>query len=191
MKKKKESKKNEIATRQAIIAQILEYNLYFNKKIKKLHGGKVDNNILYDLRKDLKEKGIADLSSFWDAFLYPKILYPNFKLSKIMAGGMAYSSTKLNNGDYVRLIYVYPETTERDVVRAFKAIQTNLPEKYKVQPLGSLGEEVYDIIFEGLQKDMESIDIYKKVKDVIDPKRDLTLEPKTINRIIRKMQRGL
>lgn len=187
MKKKKEPSKKKVATRQAIIAQILEYNLYFNSKIKELHGKKINNDDLYNLRKDLKEKDIADLSAFWNDFLYPKILYPDLKLSKIMAGGSAFSNTKLNNGEYVRLIYVYPESTERDVKRAFRSIQKEMPKKYKVQPLGSLGEEVYDLIFKGLNKKMKSIDIYNQVREITSN----VIEPKTINRIIKKMKQGL
>lgn len=188
MKKKKEPDNKKVATRQAIIAQILEYNLYFNSKIKELHGKKINNDDLYNLRKDLKEKGIADLSAFWNDFLYPKILYPDLKLSKIMAGGSAFSNTKLNNGEYVRLIYVYPESTERDIIRTFKAIQAEMPGKNKVQPLGSLGEEVYDLIFQGLNEEKKPIDICRAVSGL---KSDQAIEPKTIYRIIKKMKQGL
>ncbi|MDD5693235.1 MAG: hypothetical protein PHU86_02090 [Patescibacteria group bacterium] len=179
----------QISSRQMRMMQKLEYNLYFHQLIHDLHGEEATFDVLFNLRKLLREKGIASLSLYWNDLLKFKIENPDIKLSRIPIGGAHTSDTVDSNGEHHHLIYVYPETSVRDVRRAFKCIQDKFPTKEKVQPLGDQNEEVYDIIFKELLAGKKAAEIFDIFND--DESIEYPVERKTIDSIIKKMKKGL
>ena len=173
------------AQRQKIIARNLEYNLYFNKKIKDFNKKALSFDELYKFRKDLKDKRIEDLSAFWNDFINLKIAHPNLKLPKLMSSGACISTTKVGKEEF-HMIYVYPETTVRDVISAFGVLQDRIV-RADVQPLGKLGDKVYDIVYEGLDEGRTT----KEIFNFIDEKIDFVVDRKTVEKIIRRMKKGL
>ena len=179
---------NDIPTRQMITIQKLEYSLYFHQLVSGLKGVKVTNDDLFNLRHKLKEAGVADLSLFWDDLLRYKIANSDIRLPRCPIGGAHISSAKNNHGESHHFIHVYPETSRRDMVRAFQKIQDMFPTKAKEQPLGNLGEEVYDVIFKGLIENKKAADIYK---DLNIESISVVVDRKTIDKIIGIMKKGL
>lgn len=138
-----------ISPQQKNTAFTLEHNLHFDRVINELHGRKVTGEMLNSLRKDLKDRGIYELSSFWNHLLEMKIQTPALNLSEITAGSAPIFSFLPEPEPYLQLIGVYPETSEKDVLRALKSIRSRFPKAEKTQ---AVGEKVYDIVFSLLKK---------------------------------------
>jgi len=175
-----------VAQRQKIIAKNLEYNLYFNKRIKDFGKKQLNYDELHDFRKDLKDKGVADLSVYWNDMINSKISFPGQKLSKILESGIHISSTEID-GEYAHAIYVYPETSVRDVKKAFKVLQGKM-EKTTVQPLGNLSNKIYSLVYSRLTEGKTAKQIYDEVYNTNGLP---TVEQKTVEKIVRRMKKGL
>ncbi len=175
-----------IAQRQKIVAKNLEYNLYFNKRIKEFSKKQLNYDQLYDFRKDLKDRDIADLSAYWNDAINSKISFPGLKLSKLLESGIHISSTEIND-EYAHAIYVYPETSVRDVKKAFKVLQQKM-EKATVQPLGDLSNKIYNLVYSRLVESKTAKQIYDEIFNT----RGLpVVEQKTVEKIVRRMKKGL
>ncbi len=184
MKIVKKEKVPTAAQRQKIIAQNLEYNLYFNKRIKEFGKNQLSYDQLHNFRKDLRDKGIADLSAYWNDVINSKISFPDLKLSKMLESGVHISSVKIDD-EYAHMIYVYPETTFRDLERALTTLQTRMS-KIKVQPLGKT-KRVYDLVYQGLSEEKSS----KEIAEIIDQKIPFAVDYKTLGKISRRIKKGL
>ena len=177
-----------ISSRQKRVMQKLEYSLYFHKLVNEFGGKKPSYDELFQLRKRLKDATVADLSLFWNDLLEYKIMNPKINLSKNLIGGAHKSDTIDSNGEHINLIHVYPETSYRDVKRAFQKIQQAFPEKKKIQPLGDQSEEVYETIFKALQDGKKAAEIFDIFND--DESIEYSVERKTIDSVIKKMRTG-
>ncbi|OPZ24022.1 MAG: hypothetical protein BWZ03_00320 [bacterium ADurb.BinA186] len=175
-----------VAQRQKIVAKNLEYNLYFNKRIKEFDKKQLDYDQLYDFRKDLKDKGIADLSAYWNDAINTKISFPGRKLHKVLESGIHISSTEIND-EFAHMIYVYPETSVRDVKKAFRVLQQKM-EKTTVQPLGNLSNRIYDLVYKRLTEGKRAKQIFDEIYNINGLP---TVEQKTVEKIVRRMKKGL
>lgn len=173
------------------IAQKLEYNLYFYKAINKLHnsGGKINLKMLYDLRKDLKDRKIADLSPFWDDFLAKKIEFPKMKLSKILAGASVILIKTNKFGEKINYIEIYPETSKRDVLRSFKVILKD-QKTVKCQPIKEKNILLYDAVFEGAVLELNRQEIIQMAKNKTEHVKNYTVDEKLIDKIITEIKKG-
>lgn len=175
-----------VAQRQKIVAKSLEYNLYFNKRIKEFEKKQINYDSLRAFRKDLCDRGIADLSAYWNDVINSKISFPNLKLSKLLESGIHISSTKIDD-EYAHMIYVYPETSVRDVKKAFKVLQQRM-QKTTVQPLGDLSNKIYDLVYSRLVEEKTAKQIYDEIYNINGLP---TVEQKTVEKIVRRMKKGL
>lgn len=169
--------------RQERISQVLEYSLYFNRCINQLTGQSVTEEMLYNLRKDLREKGIADLSPYWDGLLTMKIQNPALKMSLLKAGGAHTSRVKTKTGESYQIIHVYPETTDRDVQSAFQRISKDMPKQKKTQ---GINEKLYEFIFQKLLAGEKTSQIIRGVYEELDYR----IGEKRIREIVQKMKIG-
>lgn len=174
-----------VAQRQKIVAKNLEYNLYFNKMIKEFNKKQLDYDGLRAFRKDLSNRGIANLSAYWNDAINSKISFPGLKLSKLLASGIHISSTKIDD-EYAHMIYVYPETSVRDVKKAFKVLQQRM-QKTSVQPLGDLSSKIYDLVYTRLIEEKTPKQIYD---EILNTPGLPTVEQKTVEKIVRRMKKG-
>ena len=174
-----------VAQRQKIVAKNLEYNLYFNKRIKELDKKQLDYDGLRAFRKNLNDRGIANLSAYWNDAINLKISFPDLKLSKLLASGIHISSTKIDD-EYAHMIYVYPETSVRDVKKAFKVLQQKM-QKTTVQPLGNLSNKIYDLVYARLIEEKTPDQIYD---EILNTSGLPIVEQKTVEKIVRRMKKG-
>ncbi len=172
--------------RKQITGQILEYSLYFNQRIKDFNKKPLKFDELREFRKELKAKGIADLSPFWNDLINLKIRNPSIKLSNMKMLCTHISSTNVEGEDYHN-IYIYPETSYREVKQALKTLQERMF-KPSVQPLGDLGKKgIYDVIYKGLYENKPISNILAE----IDEKFNFVVDEKSVRRIVKRMKLGL
>jgi hypothetical protein len=85
------------------------------------------------------------------------------------------------------MIYVYPETSVRDVKKAFKVLQQRM-QKTTVQPLGDLSNKIYDLVYSRLVEEKTAKQIYDEIYNINGLP---TVEQKTVEKIVRRMKKGL
>ena len=106
------------------------------------------------------------------------------KMSLLKAGGAHTSKVKTKTGESYQIIWVYPETTERDVQSAFRSINKDMQKKETIQPITNI--KIYDFVFQKLVEGKDLKEILKALGET-----SYVFSRTSISEIIEKMKTGL